>query len=373
MVEADSKLERALRGERVAQRERRQRLRWSASTASSYALDGLFIGLFVAAGAAPVRALAVFVAGAGAISASTFALYWTSWNRKFRDPSVIWLQVVAGVAIHLAVVALAPGAALPLLANVFTVFAFGLIWMSLRAAVVIWLMTGLAVGALLWVEAARVGAATSTPFEVLLTAACISLILGRCLVLNMYANTLRAKLAEGRRMLAASLEQIQELVHFDDLTKVYNRRTLLARLDEERSRARRTAVGFSVALMDLDNFKRVNDTYGHAAGDEALRAFAATVQASTRDTDTFGRYGGEEFLVILVAARPAEGVRAMERIRAALARRDWGAIAPGLAVTASVGVTGYRAGESVAQMLGRADAVLYEAKSAGRDRISVKD
>jgi len=373
VLEADAKLERALRGERLGQRERRQRLRWTASTASSYALDGLFIGLFVAAGAIPARALCVFAAGAVAICALTFTLYWTGWNRKLGDPSVVWLQVVAGVAIELSAVALAPRAALPLLANVFTVFAFGMIWLSLRAAIVIWLLTGIAVGALLWVEAGDIGAATSTPFEVLLSATCISLILGRCLVLNMYANALRAKLAEGRRMLAASLEQIQELVHFDDLTKVYNRRTLLARLEEERSRTRRTGVGFSVALMDLDNFKGLNDTHGHAAGDEALRAFAATVQASTRDTDTFGRYGGEEFLVILVVARPAEAVRAMERIRAALARRDWGAIAPGLVVTASVGVTGYRAGESVAQMLGRADAALYDAKSAGRDRISVKD
>ena len=108
-------------------------------------------------------------------------------------------------------------------------------------------------------------------------------------------------------------------------------------------------------------------------GDEVLQLFAATVQASIRTTDIFGRYGGEEFMVILTGTRPAEGVRAAERMRFALARQDWGAVAPGLALTVSVGVTGYRPGESVAQMLARADAALYDAKRGGRDRIGVKD
>jgi diguanylate cyclase (GGDEF)-like protein len=125
--------------------------------------------------------------------------------------------------------------------------------------------------------------------------------------------------------------------------------------------------------MDLDHFKAINDGHGHAVGDEVLRTYAAAVQAVMRDTDIFGRYGGEEFLLILTATAPAGASVALERIGAALAACDWQAIAPGLAVTQSVGVAGYRPGESVEQLLKRADDALYEAKGAGRDRVIIKE
>lgn len=373
MIEGDATLHKALRAARTQERDRRQRLAWVRAVASSYALDGAFIALFAAAGVVPVRAAWLFAAGAVGVCALTYAAYSTGWNRRFRDPSLVAPQVVVGVALQLMVVALAPGAALPLLANVFTVFAFGLIWLSLRAAATIWLLTAAGVAALMWHDAAGIGAATATPFQLALSAACVILVLGRCLVLNMYANQMRSRLSDGRRMLAASLEQIQELVHYDELTKAYNRRTLIARLEEERARARRTKTGFSVALMDLDHFKSINDTYGHAVGDDALRAFAETVHANMRATDVFGRYGGEEFLMILVAAGAAEAARGVARVQAALARRNWSALASGLTLTFSAGVTAYHADEAVAQMLGRADAALYEAKAAGRNQISIED
>jgi diguanylate cyclase (GGDEF)-like protein len=366
-------LDKAIKVARAPERDRQFRLRWTASTASSYALDALFIGLFVAAGTIQARVLVVFVGGAAAICAATYALYASRWNLRFRDPNVTWPQTIAGATLHLSIVALAPQAAFPQLANLFTVFAFAFLWQSLRASVVLWALSMAATGAVLWAVHERAGIAVSSAAETAITWLSFSAVLARLLLLSVFANQLRAKLADGRRKLAASLEQIRELVHYDELTRVYNRRTLIERLEQERSRAERTKVGFSVALMDLDHFKAVNDAHGHAAGDEVLRTYAATVQAAMRDTDIFGRYGGEEFLLILTATAPGAARVPLERIGAGLAACDWQRIAPGLRVTQSVGIAGYRAGESVAQLLKRADEALYAAKGAGRNRIVVQE
>jgi diguanylate cyclase len=369
VIEADATLEKAINESQARQRDRRQRLLWSVSTASSYALDSLFLGLFVVAGTIPAFVFYVFIAGAAAICGATFALYASSWNLKFRDQSVIWPQVLASVAIHLMVVALAPQIAFPFLANLFTVFAFGVIWLSLRGSMVIWSLTVIATGAVLWFAAGRAGMAVSNAFEMSLSWLCFSFILGRCLVLSVYANEMRARLADSRRKLAASLEQVQQLASHDELTGALNRRSLMAALERERSRAERSGAPFSIAMIDLDHFKRVNDTHGHAAGDEVLRALAATVHDTMRATDVFGRYGGEEFMIILVGAAPALALEAMERIRAAVAAKNWSSIAPDLSVTLSAGIASHRKGETIEQLLHRADLALYQAKDAGRNTI----
>jgi diguanylate cyclase (GGDEF)-like protein len=373
MVEADVNLERAVRKRSAQQRDQKQRLWWAASTASSYALDVLLLVLFVFAGTIPGSAVTVYAAAAALVTVVQFAMYASGANLRFRDPSLAAPLVVAGVAVQLALVAVAPQVAFPFLANLFTVFAFGVIWMSLRASAIVWALTFVATGAALWPVAPRLAVPVSTPAELALSWLSFSLILGRCLLLSVYANDLRTRLSEGRRRLAASLEQIRELVHYDELTRIYNRRTLIERLEQERSRAVRTGVPFCVALFDLDHFKAVNDNHGHAAGDAVLKGFAAVVRATMRDSDVFGRYGGEEFMLILNATMPAAAQIPLERIRTGLAAHEWAAIAPGLALTASIGVAGFRAGEAVAQLLNRADGGLYEAKRAGRNCVVIKD
>jgi diguanylate cyclase (GGDEF)-like protein len=369
LIEVDATLEKALKASQARQRDRRQRLLWSASTASSYALDGVFLGLFVVAGTIPAHVLYVFLAGAAAICGTTVALYASGWNLKFRDHSVIWPQVAAGVAVHLTVVALAPQVAFPVLANLLTVFAFGVIWLSLRGSVVIWSLTVISGGAVLWFAAGRAGMAASNEFETTLSWLSFSFVLGRCLVLSVYANDMRARLSASRRKLAASLEHVQELASRDELTRSLNRRSLMAALERERNRAERSGALFSVGLIDLDYFKQVNDTYGHATGDRVLKEFSATVHDTMRVADVFGRYGGEEFLMILVDTTPAQALLALERIQAAVAAMQWSSITPGRRVTLSAGVASFRKGENIEQLLNRADMALYEAKGAGRDQI----
>jgi diguanylate cyclase (GGDEF)-like protein len=151
----------------------------------------------------------------------------------------------------------------------------------------------------------------------------------------------------------------------DGLTGLINRRTVESRarvlLQSHRS--------FSLVMADLDHFKRLNDTYGHAAGDRALRLFAQTVRGGIRGEDLFARYGGEEFVLVLPGATIAEAVETLERQRAALALAT--GTSGGPAFTASFGVADTSAGATLDEIIQAADGALFQAKELGRDRVVV--
>jgi diguanylate cyclase len=141
-------------------------------------------------------------------------------------------------------------------------------------------------------------------------------------------------------------------------------------IEEERQRMERTGQPFGIALFDVDHFKRINDGHGHVVGDEVLRRFAVSAATEMRHTDRLGRYGGEEFLMLLTGTPDDEGALvATERVRLGIERQPWSEIAQGLALTVSAGVGVCRRGESIEQLLMRADAALYAAKHAGRNRV----
>ena len=163
------------------------------------------------------------------------------------------------------------------------------------------------------------------------------------------------------------LEQVQRLAATDGLTKIANRRTFEATLEREVARATRSAEHLSLVMVDLDNFKVLNDTHGHQAGDEVLRNVAAALSCECRDFDTAARYGGEEFVVILPGCNVEEAVVIAERLRDAVAK------APSTTpITASAGVATYPSHAADADTLVRAaDQALYVSKNAGRDRTTV--
>ncbi|WP_296809506.1 GGDEF domain-containing protein [Thiocapsa sp.] len=153
----------------------------------------------------------------------------------------------------------------------------------------------------------------------------------------------------------------------DGLTGAYNRRYLLQKLAEEIDRAKRYGDELSVILLDLDFFKAINDTFGHRVGDEVLVKVAATLRACIRDVDISGRYGGEEFLVILPHTCAALALEVAERIRTTVKALTWSQ--RGLQVTVSGGVCEY-AGMDVDGLIEIADQRLYRAKAGGRDRVA---
>jgi len=369
VVEAEEKLEAAIRERNSRDRDQRRRIAWLGMTAASYAVDTLFLALFALAGTISGTIAPAYAAAAAAISAATYAATVSGWNLKRPDPSLVAPLSFLGIAMQLGVVLAAPQIAFPFLANLFTVFAFGMIWLPLRDSVMVWTLGIAGTATVFYAVQERIGVPVSNRFDLMLVWLYFSLILGRCLLLSVNANELRARLANSGRKLAASLAQVQQLANHDELTGTLNRRSLMAALERERSRAERTSAEFSIAMIDLDHFKRVNDTHGHGTGDDVLRGLAATVHDTMRATDVFGRYGGEEFLMILFGATPALALKAMERIRAVVAAKNWASIAPDLSVTLSAGIASHRKGETTEQLMHRADLALYQAKDAGRDTV----
>jgi diguanylate cyclase (GGDEF)-like protein len=180
-------------------------------------------------------------------------------------------------------------------------------------------------------------------------------------------NEALTRAAEEKALLLAALErQTRE----DALTGVFNRRYLDAKLAAEWERALRFGRALTVAMMDIDHFKAVNDRFSHAVGDEVLRTVARLLRENTRGVDVVARYGGEEFCLILVETRAEEAARLCDRLRGLIADYDWSAIRPGIAVTVSVGVAGLHEGADAPDaLLAAADARLYAAKHAGRNRV----
>ena len=163
--------------------------------------------------------------------------------------------------------------------------------------------------------------------------------------------------------------ELQRLATTDALTGLPNRRQLMAALETEARRANRTRRPLSLALLDVDHFKSVNDRHGHPAGDAALREVAAVLREVTRGGDVLGRFGGEEFAVLMPETSIAQAEQAAERLRAAIERRPMPF--PGGRVTVSTGVALLAGGEGGDQLVSRADAALYEAKAGGRNLVKL--
>jgi diguanylate cyclase (GGDEF)-like protein len=187
-------------------------------------------------------------------------------------------------------------------------------------------------------------------------------------VLTARLSRIRWRLSQQREELARALAQLQAIATRDELTGLPNRRQMQALMDQELLRSLRHHHDFCIAVLDLDHFKRVNDAHGHAAGDTVLRAFAQTGQAALRATDVLARWGGEEFLALLPDTAMPLALAGMERLRQQIAALQTDVGSAKVSVTVSIGLTGHRRGDTLAQTLERADQLLYRAKAEGRNR-----
>ncbi|HEY6240081.1 MAG TPA: GGDEF domain-containing protein [Burkholderiales bacterium] len=184
-----------------------------------------------------------------------------------------------------------------------------------------------------------------------------------------YIGRMRKQLALSKSDLEKAFHALQELATHDELTGVHNRRHLMEMLRHEKSRCARTGATFCISVLDLDFFKQINDKYGHQAGDDVLRGFSRNAKQRMRTTDYFGRYGGEEFLLILTDTS-LEGARiGAERVRRDAEQLSFVEIGPDLRISVSIGLAQHQAGEEIEQTLQRADSALYRAKEAGRNRV----
>ena len=213
---------------------------------------------------------------------------------------------------------------------------------------------------------------TANASECVLTGLWLAWLMGKSSAHNVVGTELREMVSQANVELGAALLAVERLAATDELTGLPNRRAILAALAQALVPDGRRAGMVGVALVDLDQFKRINDRFGHDVGDQVLRVFARLATTRLRPPDHLGRYGGEEFLMVIerISHHDAAGAAA-ERLRSVIESHDWSTLAPGLAVTASVGVAVMAPHEDGTAAIGRADAALYEAKRLGRNRIAI--
>jgi diguanylate cyclase (GGDEF)-like protein len=170
----------------------------------------------------------------------------------------------------------------------------------------------------------------------------------------------------------ADKEKLQRLANLDSLTGLYNRQAILSKLREVINRAKRYKEDFSLSMLDVDLFRRVNDRYGHLTGDEVLEKIATLIRQNIRNTDVAGRYGGEEFIIILPQTDLSSALVVVERIRSVIENAEMKDSAGNVfAITVSLGLSSWGPGEDAHSLVSRTDEALYKAKENGRNRVEI--
>ncbi|MEP4486926.1 MAG: diguanylate cyclase [Halioglobus sp.] len=177
--------------------------------------------------------------------------------------------------------------------------------------------------------------------------------------------------AERTESLSLANEQLGEAARIDPLTSLYNRRGFREEAEVEVQRMFRGGKGFSIVLSDIDNFKSFNDQYGHACGDHVLTRAAAIMRGRIRDIDRLGRWGGEEFILLLPETESEGAALLAEKLRDTISDNVFDFEDRRLSITLTFGVSTFRKGETLEACIARADAALYEGKTAGRNRVMV--
>jgi diguanylate cyclase (GGDEF)-like protein len=294
-------------------------------------------------------------------------------TRKLHDSALVVPQIVwASLAVVLAY-ALTPASRAVTLQTLSLIIVFGFMSLSPRAA--IWtggLMIALLMSLLAlspWMNLPRFDIRQQT-----LTLVTTSFILGMLTVQSYQFAKMRKHVLRERKKLHAALAQVQALMRHDSMTGLYNRQGMQDKLDQEIERCLRSGHSFSVAMIDLDHFKFVNDTHGHAAGDEVLQGFARCARQVLRDTDLIARWGGEEFVILMLDTSPADMASiALTRLRHVLQGMQVSPQVPDLRITFSAGYAMWQRGEAIDHLMSRADKALYQAKNDGRDQFKLAE
>ena len=352
----------------LARRSARRRPTYIAQ-AVSYLISAVILALYSYAGTITIAvSVAYLICG---ITATATGLYLSeiNFNDRFKDPYLTVPQTIVGMTIQLGAIYLAPEVGFYFIFILFIVLSFGALLMNARETATVWTYSTIGLTALLLMTDKAVAMPMATWTERALVLVCAVTALGRCASTGLYGSTMRETLYKRGNELKAAHARIEELAQVDELTGLLNRRYIMKTLNEEMARAQRFGGACSVAIIDLDFFKRINDQYGHPIGDEVLRTFAITLFANLRAVDKLGRYGGEEFLMILPDTAKDQALRTLDRLRSIASEVDWAAISTVMNVTMSAGISEVRKEDSAADILARADAALYNAKDAGRNRV----
>jgi diguanylate cyclase (GGDEF)-like protein len=351
-------------------RRARQRRQIQGMIGISYVIDGLVLLIYSVAGTIPAFIGPSFAATGLFTVACNIALSETGVTERFKDHYFVAPQSIVGMAIALAFTYIAPEVGVVFLCTLFIICNFASLRSTPRHAAAVWILMTLGLAGLFMLIDNPISMPHATELERFATMLVFALAIGRCMFLGIFSSTMRRSLYNSGLKLKEAYRRIEELAELDELTGSYNRRCIMRMLDEEIASARRLKTPCSIALIDLDWFKRINDTYGHPTGDEVLRTFAITTFANIRPIDRFGRYGGEEFLLVMPSTPNDGATRILERLRLIISGLDWSAFSPDMRLTISAGLTTLRPDETPDTLLARADGALYSAKARGRNQIA---
>ncbi|MGA2053980.1 MAG: diguanylate cyclase [Bradyrhizobium sp.] len=336
----------------------------------SYVIDATILLVYAYAGTTSVTIGPAF-AICGLVSiAGHILLSESGFAERFKDHYLVVPQSMIGMMIMLVFTYIAPEVGVMFLCTLFVVFAFSSLRSTPWQTAVVWTAMALGLAGLFLLTDKPISLPHENYLERFATMTVFILTIGRCMFIGIFSSAMRKSLYKSGLALKEANKRIEELAELDDLTGSFNRRCIMRFLNDEVTRAHRLNAPCSIALIDLDWFKRINDTYGHPTGDEVLRTFAITVFANIRTVDRFGRYGGEEFLLVLPDTSGETAAHALDRLRTIVADIDWSALSLGLRVTISAGIATLDANETSDSFLARADSALYKAKAQGRNRIA---
>lgn len=330
----------------------------------------------------------LFVGSAVVINLAFVLTFLNHWNLRFRDPSLTALQILVSASWGMILVYGLPEARPLILLFFVPAFSFGMLRLNTRQYV---LVAGICLGEyaalLFWESVYR--STFRLEFELFLF-----VLFSAVLLWLAFFGGMVSKIRRELKRKTVQLEHANELItrqnSTDDLTLVYNRRHAIRVLKHFLAIANRFEMPFSVALIDIDHFKQINDEHGHLVGDEVLKEFARRLADSLRETDvllatTFhpdiqdedsdvelesfvARYGGEEFLILLPGVDKPHSLSALQRLREAIGVQAFYVPFP-LVVRFSAGIAQYQPDETLENLLHRADEALYRAKNLGRDRV----
>jgi diguanylate cyclase (GGDEF)-like protein len=356
-----------MRSAEKSQRRLAERRQMLVLQAVSYALGDIVLWIYAYAGTIPIVIPTMFfVCGIG-VTAVFAVLSEIRFSDSFDDHFLTIPQTAANIALQLGFLLTAPEIGFLFLSVLFVIFGFAALRMTAREAAIALAFTGLGVAAIFSFLKAPISLPMETAPERFAGVFSFVLTIGQCTYVGLFGNAMRRSLHQRTVELKGAYRRIEELAETDELTGLRNRRSIVKALNDEIARSRH-GTACAVALIDVDWFKRINDSFGHPVGDEVLRSVAITMFANIREGDKIGRYGGEEFLLVLPDTID-DAARILDRLRAIVAQLDWNEVAAGMTVTISAGIATFTPDDSSDSILARADRALYAAKAGGRNRI----
>jgi diguanylate cyclase len=314
------------------------------------------------------KAIAGFLIFIPIFNISLYIFFRTGFNLKMADPSLTVIQMSSAILVVMYGMYFANETRGVLLLIYVIILLFGIFRLNTRSFLYISIFTLLTYGG--DISLLKLYRPQGVNFQIeYLQWGVLALVLIAFSIIGGYISSLRQNLSISKSEQAKSIEIIKEMAIRDELTGLFNRRHVLELLDHEKNRSLRGGGIFCLAILDIDHFKNVNDTYGHLVGDAVLQAVTNTMKTTMRNTEYCARYGGEEFLIVLTQTTIKGALIGAERVRTNIEKIPFSDIGSDFKITVSIGLSEYKMREDMDDLIARADEALYRAKSGGRNRV----